>query len=538
MAAATTLEDAIGETRDVLQPLFAKPKLSAKLLTKPPFRFIHDVVVATLRATGFPNGFFSLEELDSYNFKDSKSAKVEFLTKLISLVSVGNGSALDVSPSKIVAGLEPLKTNLLLSALGRLAQDEELARDDLVQHCLAGNGIEEFQSRNAALPAVHDGETPEAEALLTQHNGLATMVQACNEDIEKTKSVISAIVAKPKCTDKLLSKPPFRFIHDLITAIGAQTEFDLRQIFSEEELVSSNVKEKHAKLQFLEKLVSALESTLEISLDVKPAKIVSGLEPERTRYLLQVFVVVATTKCLVTAEGEEAKENSPVKALDEVEEVSLSMTTNSKELSDLERSPHTKEHVPVEAPVDSPASSDSSVTSNGEEQTALASKDTFVPPATSRGDSLDVASLLDQGPASSGGATRPATALGKTRAPVRRASRPATAVAKGRDEARLEEAGARNVQALPAKLSDVDFVSLAEAIEGIASAVAPIGAFVSGLRDEMDSLVSQKGARGSEEKLKILDSQTKSQVAEIKRLEAKVKRNDITLKKLGVTHAY
>ena len=70
---AATLDDAIIETRGVLQPLFAKPKLSTKLLTKPPFRFVHDIVVATLRATGFPNGFFGLEELDSSNFKDSKS---------------------------------------------------------------------------------------------------------------------------------------------------------------------------------------------------------------------------------------------------------------------------------------------------------------------------------------------------------------------------------------------------------------------------------------------------------------------------------
>lgn len=327
----------------------------------------------------------------------------------------------------------------------------------------------------------------------------------------------------------------------MITAIGAQTEFDLRQIFSEVELVSSNVKEKQSKLQFLEKLVSFLESKFEVSLDVKPAKIVSGLEPERTRYLLQVFAAIATTKSLAAVEGEEAKENFPVKALDETDEVSLSLTTNSKEPSDLERSPHTKEHVPVEAPVDSPSSSDSSVASNGEEQASneIASSNDFVRPAPSRGERLDVASLLDQGPASSGGATRPATALGKTRAPVRKISRPATAVAKGRDKARLDEAGARSFTALPTKLSDVDFISLAEAIEGIALAVAPIGAFVNGLQDEMVSLVGpQQGSRESEEKLRALETRTKSQVAEIKRLEEKVKRNDRTLKKLGVAHAY
>ena len=67
--------------------------------------------------------------------------------------------------------------------------------------------------------------------------------------------------------------------------------------FSEDELTSSNVKGKQPKLQFLGKLINFLEVNLDTSMDdVKPAKIVSGLEPERTRYVLQLFTVVVTTK--------------------------------------------------------------------------------------------------------------------------------------------------------------------------------------------------------------------------------------------------
>jgi TRAF3-interacting protein 1 len=67
-------------------------------------------------------------------------------------------------------------------------------------------------------------------------------------------------------------------------------------LFSDEEMNSSNITEKQAKLQFLDKLISYLSNVTGTSIDVKPNKIIAGLEPERTRYLLQVYAVVSTPK--------------------------------------------------------------------------------------------------------------------------------------------------------------------------------------------------------------------------------------------------
>lgn len=54
--------------------------------------------------------------------------------------------------------------------------------------------------------------------------------------------------------------------------------------------------EKQAKLQFLKKLIEFIASQTGKPIDVSPIKIIAGLEPGRTRYLLQLFTVVATSK--------------------------------------------------------------------------------------------------------------------------------------------------------------------------------------------------------------------------------------------------
>ena len=100
--------------------IFQKPKMTQKLLCKPPFRYLHDIFTATQSATGYGEGLYSGPELDAKAITE-KDAKVNFLVKLIQLTELVTGEQIDVKPTKIVAGHEPEKTNALLQAMFRAA---------------------------------------------------------------------------------------------------------------------------------------------------------------------------------------------------------------------------------------------------------------------------------------------------------------------------------------------------------------------------------------------------------------------------------
>ena len=65
-------------TAEMYSAVLAKPKMTEKLLSKPPFRFLHDVIVGVYKATGYPAGVFSEDEMSSANVT-SKDAKIGFL---------------------------------------------------------------------------------------------------------------------------------------------------------------------------------------------------------------------------------------------------------------------------------------------------------------------------------------------------------------------------------------------------------------------------------------------------------------------------
>jgi hypothetical protein len=108
-------------TQQILGDLITRPKLTEKLLSKPPFRFLHDVVMEVIRATGFGQGLYSDFESDSANVAD-KNQKMNFLEKIIKVVGIQLNTLVEARPNRIVAGLEPQNTNAFLQLLAVAAR--------------------------------------------------------------------------------------------------------------------------------------------------------------------------------------------------------------------------------------------------------------------------------------------------------------------------------------------------------------------------------------------------------------------------------
>lgn len=69
-------------TKAMYEQIIQKPKMTEKLLVKPPFRYLHDIFTSTCAATGYGEGLFKGEELDAKAITD-KDGKINFLVKLI-----------------------------------------------------------------------------------------------------------------------------------------------------------------------------------------------------------------------------------------------------------------------------------------------------------------------------------------------------------------------------------------------------------------------------------------------------------------------
>jgi Microtubule-binding protein MIP-T3 CH-like domain/Microtubule-binding protein MIP-T3 C-terminal region len=116
---AEEIEPWVAATQASLGQLVQKPKLIEKYLRKPPFKFLHDCINEGFRLVEFPvNSLLEEQLINPESAGSSKEAKIEFLTRTLNFIGNAlNENLSSISPAKIVSGLEPENTNLMLQKL-------------------------------------------------------------------------------------------------------------------------------------------------------------------------------------------------------------------------------------------------------------------------------------------------------------------------------------------------------------------------------------------------------------------------------------
>ncbi|XP_061774443.1 TRAF3-interacting protein 1 isoform X5 [Nerophis ophidion] len=130
----------VKKTQDTLGKVIKKPPLTEKLLSKPPFRYLHDIFSEIIKTTGFMRELYKESELKSDNVKD-KESKMAFLQKAIDVVALVSGEPLAAKPARIVAGHEPEKTNELLQAIAKCCLNK-MSSEEAVKRVLSGEKVD------------------------------------------------------------------------------------------------------------------------------------------------------------------------------------------------------------------------------------------------------------------------------------------------------------------------------------------------------------------------------------------------------------
>ena len=257
-----------------------KPTLKPKLLSRPPFKYLYDIVMSCMQYCDFARAELPNEYIESSDNIKDKNDKIQFLAIVIQSIQNITNESVQCQPVKIIAGLESELTNIMLQQLyGACVQ---LQRNQQINN-LTTTTLEHTNQPAAVQSAPTDAMSIPSEPQPTAVGSSGTTYNY----IELSQQLLQPLIDKPRLTDKLLSKPPFRFIHDIITSLYNSHQWP-SELYDSNELNSANYTDPQAKLVFLQKLIDHTSQCTHIDLSaVHAKKIAAGLEPENTNLLLQ-----------------------------------------------------------------------------------------------------------------------------------------------------------------------------------------------------------------------------------------------------------
>lgn len=231
---------------------------------------------------------------------------------LLSLAECASDSSYDnaVAVKRVLAGEAPGQNPPPLSKVkaesknerddsvgskGQIGGDDDGSKSGL--EAKSRGDLEMLSERGKSRGGTRGGKPQTSSSDMGLHGSTAALnldpeIERCDGTEATTQVLLGELITRPKLSEKLLSKPPFRFLHDIIMEIIKVTDF-ASGLYTAEEMDSALVTDKTQKLQFLEKIIKVVGIQLNTLVQAKPAKIVAGLDVQNTNNFLQLLAVCA-----------------------------------------------------------------------------------------------------------------------------------------------------------------------------------------------------------------------------------------------------
>lgn len=109
------------------------------------------------------------------------------------------------------------------------------------------------------------------------------------EFISRAIRDLSALIDKPPLTEKLMSRPPFKYLFDIARSVSAATGFPSADLFERDDL-----SEREDRIVFMDALVGQIDGKLGMHIDINVKAVLAGKEVPNTLRMLSLLAQAAT----------------------------------------------------------------------------------------------------------------------------------------------------------------------------------------------------------------------------------------------------
>ena len=177
------MADYWSETGKMFGSLIEKPKMTEKLLKKPPPKYIYDIILNTMKKTGFPKGLFTAEEEDHKYFEADAHHKLDILQKAIDITKIVMNENFEIKCTNILKGEQPDKTNYFLQLFYKAATNGK-DNSPLIQKYLEKKNKKEQKKEEATMPANFGNEDKQSNEPAIKMGKPKGMISEGGDDVD------------------------------------------------------------------------------------------------------------------------------------------------------------------------------------------------------------------------------------------------------------------------------------------------------------------------------------------------------------------